>query len=196
MFSVALVFSLFFLLPYSLSYLWLELSSLVPAASGVNGKIMVTPSHKSTQLKNITISVSLSFPPSSVVFHALHLYSEWERGNVRSRLASIVGEDKRGCMCVCSHACVIADFREWHSVFLLLYGCCVVCPDPNLRAEGRISLCQHIHNLFVCVWSHVYYRLMGGKRQTRHSETAWNGKNKWVIVRDEQGVWCMRETTC
>lgn len=56
-------------------------SFLQPA--GVNGKIMVTASHKSTQLENITIRVSLSFPPSSALFCALHLCSRRERGRER-----------------------------------------------------------------------------------------------------------------
>lgn len=65
-FSVTLAFP-FSLFRSPLSSLRLEMSTLVPAASGVNGKIMVTASYKSTQLKNIAIRVSSSFPPSSVL---------------------------------------------------------------------------------------------------------------------------------
>lgn len=39
--------------------------------------------------------------------------------------------------------------------------------EEKAHAEGRISLCQHIHNpcVYVCEWACMSYRLKGGKRK-------------------------------
>lgn len=140
---------------------------------------MVTASHKSSQLKNITIRAS--FPPSSAVFCALHLCSRRQPGRESRLLPSTEGggwvlPEKLRCndkqkRHVLQHMCAYLSITRneiyssscyWcvHRVFSVLTWSL----EEKAHAEERISLCQHILNP-LCVYGHTWITGLGSKEK-------------------------------
>lgn len=140
---------------------------------------MVTASHKSSQLKNITIRAS--FPPSSAVFFALHLCSRRQPGRESRLLPSTEGggwvlPEKLRCndkqkRHVLQHMCAYLSITRIEIYSSSCYWCVHrVFSVLTWRGEGscrRKNILVSAHpQSFVCVWPHMNYRL--GEQREKH----------------------------